>query len=160
MKASLEIDGAIVDCWSALILVAQCCCLLELASFLLSNLCLSAGLDQTWQPVYVSPFLFFLPLPFPIFVFLLFYLLSVILLCISFLSLPIPPFRCSDIMQRAVGWKRAAGEGVGWGAARRGSEVSLQQDRGACGGKHRLCLSLSTPPQHTNQTNIATTGLL
>lgn len=58
VKARLEIDGVIVDCWSTLILVSQGCCLGRLASFSFSNLWLSLGVDQTWQPVYFS--LFFL----------------------------------------------------------------------------------------------------
>lgn len=62
-----------------------------------------------------------------------FHLLSIMLLWthpierIS-VSPPIAPFWQPDITQRAAGWKRAAGEvGV---AASRGSEVSLQQDKG------------------------------
>lgn len=98
---------------------------------------ISLGLDQTWQPV--PFFLFFLPLHSPSQS--LFGFLSLSLSFISFLSWtrpierisvspppPIPPFWQPDITQRAAGWKRAAGEvGV---AASRGSEVSLQQDKG------------------------------
>lgn len=78
VKASLEIDGVIVDCWSALILVSQGCCLRELASCSLSNLCLS----QDWsKPGNLYTFLYFFPtLTLYSSQSLLFYLLSVILL--------------------------------------------------------------------------------
>lgn len=51
VKAVLEIDGVIVDCWLALILVSQSCCLGTLASFSPSYLWLSPQVDQTCQPV-------------------------------------------------------------------------------------------------------------
>lgn len=87
-----------------------------------------------------------------------FYLLSVLLLWthpighprsfFQFFSLPMPLLRESDMMQRAVDWKRAAGEGGSEASC--GSKVSLQQDRGGLGGRHRLCFSLS-PPFRTTQ---------
>lgn len=117
------------------------------AGFFLTLQSLSLGVDQIWHPYIFS--IFSSPCILPNLSFFSF---------ISFLSyycglIPsdIPLFRETDVMQRAVDWKRAAEEGGS--EASQGSKVSLQWGRGGWGGKHRLCCSLSPPPQHTSQTN-------
>lgn len=111
------------------------------------SLSLCLGVDQIWHP-YIFLCVFPVPcifnLSFFSFIFLPSYYYGLI-------PLDIRPSRESDIMQRAVDWKRATGEGGS--EASRGSKVSLQQDRGGWGGKHRLCFFLSPPPQHTSQSN-------
>lgn len=152
VKARLEIDGVIADCWLALILVFQGCCLGKLASFLLSNCSLSLRVDQTWQPVYVS--LSFFPSCQP---FLLYssqskslssYLLSVVLLW------PRPTERLSffqsfssnksGFMQRSLDWKRAAGDG--WERTQPGGQRWVCSRIGVGeGGQCRMCFSFPNP---------------
>lgn len=153
------------NCWLlvALILVSQGCCLDELASFSLSNLCLSLGVDKPGNPYTVcqfpppSPALFSSQsLSFSSFISFLSYYCGRIPLSrfLSFFSLSIPLFRQSDIMQRAVDWKRAAWEGVVQPA---GGQRWVCRRIGAGEGPNTDSVSLF---QHTSQTNTSTTGLL
>lgn len=155
MKASLEIDGVIVDCWSALILVSQGCCLRELASCSLSNLCLS----QDWsKPGNLYTFLYFFPtLTLYSSQSLLFYLLSVILLWshpighVSVLFPSLPSDSQTPCREQWTGKEQQEREGGVQPAEVKG-ESAAGQGVGVCvyvgvgGGKHRLCLSSLTPP--------------
>lgn len=124
MKASLEIDGVIVDCWSALILVSQGCCLRRLASFLAFK---SLSLSRTRPNLATClPFSIFFPSPVTLYssqyVFsLLLYLISFILLLphptehiYLFSSLSIPPFRQTDRHHAASsGLEKSSGNRTG-----------------------------------------------
>lgn len=119
-KARLEIDGVIVDCWSALILVSQGRCLGKPASFLLFQL---PSLSNSWPNLatwtHFSIFFFTSCQPFLLYSSqsksLSSYLLSVVLLRPRPTEhLPFFPSLSSNesgFMQRAVDWKRAAGDG-------------------------------------------------
>lgn len=171
VKASLEIDGVIVDCWSALILVSQGCCLRRLASFLPFK---SPSLSRTTPNLATRLPLSIFPLS-PALVLLPICVLSpplshffYIIVASShwaYLSLFLsfhPSLQTVRHHAEGSGLEKSSGNwGWGWGgSASRGSKVSLQQDRGGWGGKLSLCLSLSPPPRHTSQTSTSTTGLL
>lgn len=105
MKARLEIDGVIVDCWSPLILVSQGCCL-GMHTF--------QSLSHSWSgPNLATRMLFSIFLSF---VSPFFYLFSLFPLWthpidrfLSFLSFcPSPQ---TDVTQKAVGWKEQQEKG-------------------------------------------------
>lgn len=115
VKARLEIDGVIVDCWLVLIWASQGCCLGRMLSFY--PISVSLGVDQTWQPAYFSLFsLFFLALyffPYLCFSPLLSPFCHIVVASshwashVSFSSLL--SLHLSTVREGAVDWKRAAG---------------------------------------------------
>lgn len=116
VKARLEIDGVIVDCWLVLIWASQGCCLGRMLSFY--PISVSLGVDQTWQPAYFSLFslLFFYPCIFSrisVFPPLLSPFCHIVMVSshwashVSFSSLL--SLHPSTVSEGAVDWKRAAG---------------------------------------------------
>lgn len=148
-KARLEIDGVIVDCWSALILVSQGRCLGKPASFLLFQL---PSLSKSWPNLATwtrfSTFFYLLP-TFP----LVFIPVEIPLLLSSFCRiieasshwassfLSISFFKRVRLHAESSGLEKSSGRWVRAQPAC-GSEVSLQQDRGWARGASPELLSL------------------
>lgn len=137
----------------------------------LSNLCLSLGLDQNWQPVYVPLFLssfFFFASPQPFFVLFFFLFLSspfchIIVdsshwayFCL-FLSPSLPSDSQTSCREQWAGKEQQEGGGVQPAGGQRWVCSRIRAHEGANTDSVSL---FSSPPQHTNQTNMATTAPL